>query len=366
MFAFSGLTGSALVFYKGIDELLNPALLTVEPGGEYARLTEITAAAQKAVPVSAKPARLYFPPHLRAPFKIRFTLPKEDQTVLLDVMVNPFTAEVLGQRRWGGYLMSCLYKMHFTLLSGKRGETIVGVIGLLLICSVVSGVVLWWRQPGKFLQAFTFRHRSSPVRQIYDLHKTVGAYACIVLVVAAFSGISMIFPQYMKSALSMILPVEQLPPSGISKIETGGGQKINIHEVASIARDFFPRAKLQRIYFPSSTEAAFRIIMRQPGEIRQTSGSTQLWISAYNGEIRKTQEPQTMSSRDTLLSWMFPIHNGEALGMPGRVLMFLAGFAPIHLYVTGLIVWQRKRKARLRADFPGDPDTRYRKRSPTT
>jgi uncharacterized iron-regulated membrane protein len=346
LFAFGGLTGSALVFYQDIDEYLNPALLTATPGGDYAPLTEITAAAQSAAPVGAKPARLYFPRHPQAAMKTRFSVPRDGQDVLLDVMVNPFTAEVLGQRQWGGYLMSFLYKLHYTLLLGNTGETIVGVMGLLLICSTVSGIILWWPRLTKFFQAFTFRRSANGTRFIYDLHKTIGAYAAVVLMVIAFSGVYMIFPQYLKPIVGIALSFTELVPARISMNNQQEKTRIDIDAVARIASDFFPGAELQRIYFPTSVDGVYRVIMRQHGEIRKTSGSTQLWINPYVGNVIASQEPQTMLGGDTFLAWMFPLHNGEAFGLSGRIIVFLVGFIPIILYVTGLMVWWRKRKVR--------------------
>ena len=350
LFAFSGLTGSALVFYQDIDEYMNPALLTVEPGGEYAPLTEIAAAAKRAVPVEAKPARLYFPRHREAAMKIRFSTPKEGQDILLDVMVNPFTAEVLGQRQWGGYLMSFIYKLHYTLLAGDVGETIVGITGLLLICSTVSGVVLWWPKLTKFFQAFTFRRSTNGTRFIYDLHKTIGAYAAVVLMVIAFSGVYMIFPKYVTALIGMALPFEETGPVGASMRSANDKVRINTGEVAAIANGRFPQADLQRIYFPTSADDVYRVIMRQTGDVRRTSGSTQLWVDSYDGTVLAVQEPKAMSGGQVFVTWMFPLHNGEAFGLPGRMIVFLVGSTPFILYVTGLIVWWRKRKVRIRCE----------------
>lgn len=351
LFAFSGLTGSALVFYQDIDEYLNPALLAVEPGGDYAPLTGITAAAKNAAPVGAKATRLYFPRHPRASMKVRFSVSGDGQAVLLDVMVNPFTAEVLGQRQWGGYLMSFLYKLHYTLLAGDTGETIVGVMGLLLICSLFSGIVLWWPKLSNFFQAFTFRRSANATRLMYDLHKTMGAYAAVVLLVIAFSGVYMIFPQYVKPLIGMALPITETAPVGASMKSANGNIRIDIDEVAAIANDRFPRADLQRIYFPTAADDVYRVIMRHPDEVRRTSGITQVWIdSSYDGTVLAAQEPKTMTSGQAFVSWMFPLHNGEAFGLPGRIIVLVAGFMPFILYVTGLIVWWRKRKARIRCD----------------
>jgi uncharacterized iron-regulated membrane protein len=48
------------------------------------------------------------------------------------------------------------------------------------------------------------------------------------------------------------------------------------------------------------------------------------------------------------LSWLFPLHNGEAFGLTGRWIMFFAGFTPLLLYVTALRMWWLKRVAHRR------------------
>ncbi|QPJ66303.1 MAG: PepSY domain-containing protein [Candidatus Nitrohelix vancouverensis] len=356
MFAFSGLTGSALVFYQDIDEFLNPGLLKVEPGEDHLPLSEITLAAQKAAPVEAKPSRLYLPRHPQMPIKVRFSLSRDGEKVLLDVMVNPYTAEALGQREWGGYLMSFLYKIHYTLALGDIGESIMGAMGALLIGSIVTGLVLWRPKLRSFFQAFTFRRSANLTRFIYDLHKTIGAYSSVVLLVIAFSGIYMIFPQYVKPLVGMALSVSEPSPFKQSAVGNNETPRVNVDEVETIARDTFPQAELQRIFFPASADSPYRVIMRQPGEIRKTSGNVQLWISTYDGDILKIQEPQSMPGGDAFLSWMFPLHNGEAFGLPGRILVFLTGFVPITLYATGLWVWWRKRKARLKSSQGSESD----------
>ena len=345
LFAFSGLTGSALVFYQDIDEYLNTALLTVESGSDDIPLSEIVAVAQSVVPAEAKPTRFYFSRHSQAAMKVRFSVPKEDQDVFLDVMVNPFTAEVLGQRVWGGYLMSFLYKLHYTLVLGDAGKMFMGVMGLLLMCSILSGIYLWWPKRSRLFRALTLKCGAKGFRFVCDLHKVMGVYAALVLVVVAFSGVYMIFPQYVKPVVGWFSPLTETAPAQLSAGAEAGARRLDVDEIAKIAHDSFPKAELQRIYFPASSEGVYRVTMRQAGEVRRTSGSTRLWINPYDGKVLAIRKPQTMSSGDTFINWMFPLHNGEAFGLPGRIIVFAAGFVPMILYVTGLMMWWRKRKA---------------------
>jgi uncharacterized iron-regulated membrane protein len=41
------------------------------------------------------------------------------------------------------------------------------------------------------------------------------------------------------------------------------------------------------------------------------------------------------------------LHSGRLLGMPGRILMSFMGVMVAMLSVTGMVIWARKRRARL-------------------
>lgn len=350
LFAFSGLSGSVLVFYQEIDRYLNPALLTVVPGGEHVALSEILASAQRVVPPGARPTRLYLPRAPGAVMKLRFVVPVENREVLLDVMVDPSTAKVLGQREWGGYLMSLLYKLHYSLLLGDAGETVVGIVGLLLICSVLCGLYLCCPKPSRLFQALALKRRASRLGRLYDWHRMVGALAAVPLMVIAFSGFYMIFPHYVKPLVGLVLPVTETAPASAPLDDTDGVQRITLDTMTQITRDHFPSAQLQRIHFPVPGDRIYRIVMRQPGEVRKTSGSTQLWIDSHDGTVLGVQEPQTMTSGEALIGWLFPLHNGEAFGWAGRFIVLATGLMPITLYATGLMIWLGKRNARRRRD----------------
>jgi uncharacterized iron-regulated membrane protein len=47
---------------------------------------------------------------------------------------------------------------------------------------------------------------------------------------------------------------------------------------------------------------------------------------------------------DRLLSWLFPLHSGEALGLAGRVAWTGFGLAPMLPFATGLWLWLRRRR----------------------
>jgi uncharacterized iron-regulated membrane protein len=46
------------------------------------------------------------------------------------------------------------------------------------------------------------------------------------------------------------------------------------------------------------------------------------------------------------LNWLHPLHNGEAFGLTGRILVFLSGLLPLVLFITGFLRWRHKRHAK--------------------
>jgi uncharacterized iron-regulated membrane protein len=51
---------------------------------------------------------------------------------------------------------------------------------------------------------------------------------------------------------------------------------------------------------------------------------------------------------DIFLQVQFPLHSGRIAGLPGRILISAMGLAVAILSVTGVVIWLRKRSARLR------------------
>ena len=56
-----------------------------------------------------------------------------------------------------------------------------------------------------------------------------------------------------------------------------------------------------------------------------------------------------MAAGSRFMGWQFPLHNGDALGLAGRWLVFLGGWLPALLFGTGLYLWWRKHQLRRRS-----------------
>jgi uncharacterized iron-regulated membrane protein len=71
-----------------------------------------------------------------------------------------------------------------------------------------------------------------------------------------------------------------------------------------------------------------------------------VWVDQNSGKVLAVQDPNQFTAGETFLNLMWPLHNGEAFGFAGRILWCVMGLTPLVLYVSCLIRWLQKRKAR--------------------
>lgn len=350
LFVLTSLTGSLLVFYKTLDEWLNPDQLLRTPGSERP-LSEIVAGARTAHADWSAPDTLIFPLHDRDSYHAWFkdpavTPPDEHWHV---VAVDPSTARPLSDRRWGAFFLSFIYELHQELLLGRPGEIAVGILAVFLLLSVGSGLYLWWPKAGMLRRALSFHSTGSPIRRQYDVHKLTGLGGTVLLTLLALTGFYLEFPAVVTSVVQWFSPVRDTAPESQPQSEFQAGRSsILPEEAVAIARQRFPAAQPMWIGLPQHATDSYSVGLRQPGEVRQAGGQTEVWIDQYSGALRRVTDWQQFTAGETFLSWLFPLHNGEAFGLTGRWLVCAAGFFPLVLYVTALRMWWLKREAHRR------------------
>ncbi len=352
-----GLTGSILVFWQEIDAALNPAWhqVQVPPEGQdtYLPLQSLVDMADKAVPANAKRGLLYYPRHKAQALWLFYDLPtgEKDKNDTLNVFVNPYIGKVTGTRIWGkaddvfgGCLMNFIFQLHYSvLLDWNSGSWIVGFIGIFAFFSLLTGLIVWWPLTHKWKQALTIKPHASTERFNHDLHKTFGFYSSIVLLAVLISGVYFNFGdqfRWLVDRFSVTTPLAQIKSNFIKN-----GTPITLDEALAKADAAHPEGKLYWFSLPSDTTGTYVFTKHvEFGGI--FLGRKQIVVDQYSGQILHIAEPLAGKAGDVFLQWQWPLHSGQALRMPGRILVLLSGMVCAVLFVTGVIRWLQKRKAK--------------------
>lgn len=343
VFVLIGLTGSLLVFDHAIDEWLNPRLLLTDGAGERASVTEVIESAERTCEGAALSVSR---PRVRnGVWTVWFSSGTEAEPKFTAVHVDPFGAQVTGKRVWGEDLMSWIYRLHFRLLSGATGATLVGIIGIIMMVSILSGVYLWWplwRHSWRSALAIRRGRRFN-----YDLHKTTGIASAFLLLVIAFTGVYMEFPHWFQSTVKVFADVTD-PPDDLASEALEGAKPLTPDQALAIAQKQFPDARFDHLHPPTGTDGFYEVAFRQHGEVQMSFGRSQVFLDQYTGKTLAIRRPQEFTAADAFFAWQFPLHSGEAFGLAGRWLVFVTGLAPGVLYVTGFLLWLRRRRFRNR------------------
>lgn len=341
-FAAMGLTGSIAVYGDAVDELLNPRLVIAQPQDKYQSLDRIMAAVRAAHPDRRGPWILEMPRSPESMLTAWYERPGLNESIRnspLMVAVNPYTAEVVASRFWGETAATWLLDLHTQLHAGWLGLNAVGWLGLALLLSALAGLSLWWPGLGGLRRAFAVRHDAGANRLALDAHRLVGLLSAGVLVIVAFTGFNLVFPK----------PSEWLVgAAGMGHGDDGpnvrgsaipNARPVGLDEAVLLARGPFPHAEVRRVTTPDGADGTYRISLRQRSEVNQRHPMTTVWVDRYSGQIREVRNPARFSAGETALTWLWPLHTGEAFGGWGRFLWFLAGLCPALLYATGLLHW---------------------------
>ena len=243
--------------------------------------------------------------------------------------------------------MSALIQLHTSLWLNEGsillGNHLLSFGSVLLMGSIVIGYYLWWPSRGTWGSAFTIKRGARGTRLHYELHKVVGACAGGLLLVSLFTGIHLYSPwtDLIDRSVNLLSPVTALdaPPPVSTPIERQ--EPISLGRVIEITKTALPSGRPITLEFPVDEQGTYMVTV-DTGDVWKS----QVSLDQYSGAVVRVQGPHEASLGDYVLGWLFPLHTGQAFGLPGRIVLVILGVIPTCLYMTGFFLWWNRRRAR--------------------
>lgn len=355
-FIVLGLTGTAISWMHELDIFLNPDLLHVGGHDTEAQAPGTLLASLNALPGYENPFRLELPETkndvLVAWYKDK-AKNQNGQATVRQVMLNPYTGAILGERNWGEMglsrplLMPTLFHLHRQLLAGETGKIVVSINAILLAIIALSGIYLWWpaRRLKAWWSAITVSHKGSWKRFNFRLHRAAGFYAAPVFLMLAVTGIYFNKPQWILPNVANFTSSGN--PNAVGKpvaahLDKAQQKPMPLQEILHIAQQQFPLARISRISIPNASSSIYEIRLHQPGELRKRTGATRVRIDGIRGTVVKIQDPLKAMNWDRIVSYFFPLHSGEIFGVVGKIVISSFGLMPLLFAISGTLIWLRR------------------------
>ena len=356
--ALLGITGSVLVFDDAIDARFNPQRYAVSGPQLALSYADYVQHAVQALEGRARPMGVQLPDADGGPVVINARPTTPGVQGFYRVYIDPPTGRVLDVAQAGGVL-GWIHQFHGSLmLRDYGGRAMVGIVGIAMLISALSGIYLWWPPRMQWPRALGIRPGIGVLR---NLHYCFGFYGSLVLVLLSFTGIYIAFPDAGRAIAGVFGPVSAPLPRPAPQLQARAEQKsaaqrpqteerspiITPDQAVAAARELRPDSTVVSIGLPNGPKGNYRITMREPGDpLQNEGGSTAILINPHSGEIQRHIDPSTRTAGDDFLAWLRPLHTGEALGIGGRVVVCIVGLLPPLLVITGTLMWLRQRRTK--------------------
>jgi uncharacterized iron-regulated membrane protein len=343
LFCLVGLSGSILVFDDELDAYFNSEIWHVEPQSGPIRLNEATDKVQ-----SAFPNRILLYARLpREPNRSIEYWMGDGGEGPQRVYINPWSLDILGVRGEHAGLLGFLNDLHVHLLAGAQGALANGLLGLVLLLMVLTGLWLAWPGWRRLLRTLRIPRKGSRVVRWFTLHRSVGLMLWPLLFISALTGATMVFHKQTDAALIALFGGPGLPkPPQVESSASRSALK-SPDKLLKTAESIMPDASATWIQFPSPSRpsAPFIVRLRYPDD-PHPNGTSYVALDAATGEVLMKFNANHAGIGQQIADLKYPLHIGTALGLPGRIVMLVAGLVPILLFVTGVYTWWHKRQKR--------------------
>ena len=330
VFVFIGLTGSILVFDHSIDELFYSDLLVDENvETRHQSIDVLIENAQNALPKTAKLFRISAPRLEQRNYLAEAKIETDNGLERLELYLNPVSGEVVGTRLRDSHIMRFFYRLHDRWLLGTTGRQIVGWTGLVFLLHLLAGIVLWWPKSGT--RSFPLRTKTVPFLKWYDVHKLLGITFGALLIISTATGFLLVH----KKDLALWLSVPTYPLIKEMRVTDITNKNLSYTALKKSAEQVFRGADFTSITLPKNDSSPVRVTWQQNGETRVSKGMSRVWLNPYNGEILGIRDAKKLPRFYAIMEWAFPLHNGEKLGIFGRILVLILGWIPLILFISG-------------------------------
>jgi len=264
-----------------------------------------------------------------------------------ELLLHPTTGAVLGVWASTDALPAFLFDLHAYLLAGDVGHTLVGVLGLLALISLISGILLWFPRR-RHLRLRDLWPSSGRRSKLLRSHAAQGAVLGVLLIVSVGTGVAMVFDDPIRTGLDAAFGAEgpQRPSAALRVVQDSG--PVAWPRVLARAQETFPEAQLRFVMPPRGPGMPVVLRLRQPEELHP-NGRSYLAIDPHSGALLEAIDARERGLGPRIFDALYPIHAARAGWWGHRALLLLAGAGLLFLSLSGLWAFAGPHIARVRA-----------------
>jgi uncharacterized iron-regulated membrane protein len=273
--------------------------------------------------------------------------------------LDPYTGEVLKVNNMEEGFFRFVLDGHFYLwLPPEIGQPVVATVTALFIIMLISGLILWLPAKVRQLKSrlwLKWNNRTRWRRKNYDLHQVSGIYAMLFGLFFAITGLNWGFPVFAEAYYKLLGGEQELlytePESQPGSILSVDSIPLNI--VWEKMMKEYPNAASIEVHPPETSLSPIAANANfEQGTYWKTDyryfdqfSLKELNVKHVFGRL----EDQKFA--DKAIRMNYDLHTGAILGLPGKIIAFMASLIIAILPLTGFMIWYGRRKKGLKGGY---------------
>ncbi|RZK58905.1 MAG: PepSY domain-containing protein [Pedobacter sp.] len=353
---FLGITGCILAFEVEIENATQSYRFTEVQNKPILPPTRLKQFADKALPNKHAHSVNYQPGRTT-----QVVYYAEDPAYYFIVFVNQYTGEVLKVKDMSEDFFRIVINGHYYLwLPPEIGQPILTTATMIFVFLLISGLILWWpKSKAARKQRFSVKLKSKWRRLNYDLHNVLGFYMTFIVIFIALSGMVMGFQWFAKSVYWVSSGGKSMTVFEETFSDTTRTVKLSVNDAA--ADVLWAKFVKEDPTFKGSYDVHIPENKKASVEIAKNPDPTTYWKADYRYfdqhslkeiEVKHMYGKFSNTSMSDKISRMnYDIHVGSVLGLPGKIMAFVASLIAASMPVTGVIIWLGRKKKKTQKNF---------------
>ncbi|MGC1466611.1 MAG: PepSY domain-containing protein [Pseudolabrys sp.] len=335
------ITGLPLIFHDEIDDLLHESVpaAAVPAGTPAADLDKVVAAGMAHAPGEFLQFIIWDRDDPNVALLSVAKAPDAPSQNNRMLRVDLHTAKFIDAPDVTGRLTYFLLVLHSEMFAGLPGKLFLGLMGLLFVVAIISGVVVYAPAMRK-LDFGTVRTRRTRIIRWLDLHNLLGAVTIVWALVVGFTGVVNTWADLVLRIWQSGQLTEMVGPFKGAAIPKN---IVSVQKAAATAQEKLPSMTPSFIAYPGTAFTStthYAVFMR--GNTPVTARLLQpVLIDARDGRFTDTRE---LPWYVTALLVSQPLHFGDYGGMPFKIVWALLDALTIAVLGSGLYLWVKRRK----------------------
>jgi uncharacterized iron-regulated membrane protein len=347
------LTGLPLIFHEEIEQLTEKKKAAVDLSLPAKPLAELVTTAKQRFPGKVEKL-LYWDEE--NPGMVSVTVgdsPMSDYETDKYVLLNSRTGKIEDTPAVQEGFMYIMFRLHVDMFAGIGGKLFMGLMGLLFVVAIISGIMLY----GPIMKKFNFgmiRTEKSNRLKWLDMHNLLGIVTLTWAMVVGLTGVintlsDVVFLMWQKGQLAeMTAPYKNAKPLS--------GKLSSLDSAVMITQAKEPTMVPYIVAFPGTMYASkhhYAVFVKGNTPLTERLIKPAL-IDAKTGKLTDMRD---MPFFVNALFISQPLHFGDYGGMPLKVIWAIFDIATILVLISGLWLWfarlksNRDQLARLEATY---------------